>query len=164
MKDWFQSLETREQQFISVGAVFVIATLIYVLVWAPMQEKQTQLRKQISTWELALADLRPLAAIISGGSSTAQPNSTRPNTTTPIIAVDQTLRSRGLERYRQNSQPTSSNGIRVTFENVAFDELMVWLGDIDTQHGLSLQSGSFTTSSSSVSGRINATLALERTL
>jgi general secretion pathway protein M len=82
----------------------------------------------------------------------------------PIIIVDQTLRSRGLERYRQRSQPTTSNGIRVEFENVAFDELVLWLGDLSDQYGMHVQAGSFGKTSQVGPGRINATLTLERAL
>ena len=82
----------------------------------------------------------------------------------PIIIVDQTLRSRGLEQYRQRSQPTASNGIRIEFENVAFDELVLWLGDLSDQYAMHVQSGSFGRTSQVGPGRINATLTLERTL
>ena len=79
----------------------------------------------------------------------------------PIIIVDQTLRSRGLEQYRQRSQPTTSNGIRIEFENVAFDDLVLWLGDLADQYGMHVQAGSISAGRSGP-GRINATLTLER--
>ena len=82
----------------------------------------------------------------------------------PIIIVDQTLRSRGLEQFRRRSQPTTSNGIRVEFENVAFDELVLWLGDLSDQHAMHVQAGSLSIASQGGPGRINASLTLERAL
>ena len=60
------------------------------------------------------------------------------------------------------SQPTTSNGIRIEFENVAFDELVVWLGDLSSQHNMHVQAGSLSASNRSGPGRISASLTLER--
>ena len=82
----------------------------------------------------------------------------------PIIVVDQTLRSRGLEQFRRRSQPTTSNGVRVEFEGVAFDELVLWLGDLSTQYGMHVQAGSVSAIAQAGPGRVNASLTLERAL
>ena len=83
---------------------------------------------------------------------------------TPVVIVDQTLRARGLDRSLQRSQPTTSNGIRVEFENVAFDDLVLWLGDLSNQYAMEVTSGSFSAGNRSTAGRVNATLTLERGL
>ena len=36
MKDWFDSLESREQLFVTAGAVIVVVALIYALLWMPL--------------------------------------------------------------------------------------------------------------------------------
>ena len=83
---------------------------------------------------------------------------------TPVVIVDQTLRARGLDRALRRSQPTTSNGIRVEFENVAFDDLVLWLDDLGSQYAMQVASGSLSTSSQEAPGRVNATLTLERSL
>ena len=163
MNEWFDSLETRERQFVSIGAVVAVIALAYGLGWAPLDKKHTELKTDVAKWERSLADLRPLrAAAANGGQIRANP--TAGIQQSPIIIVDQTLRSRGLDRYRKRSQPTSSNGIRVEFENVAFDELVLWLGDLSGQHAMHVQAGSFSVGSQVSPGRINASLTLERAL
>ena len=87
-----------------------------------------------------------------------------PSQQAPIIVVSQTLQSRGLEQYRRRSQPTTSNGIRVEFEEVAFDDLMLWLGDLSDNHAMYVQSGSLSEGDAVGDGRINASLTLERSL
>ncbi len=163
MKDWFESLDSREQQFVSVGAIVVFITLAYGLGWAPLDRKHEDLINDVATWERSLADLRPLRASAGNGGRTgavSRPTSQQ----SPIIIVDQTLRSRGLDRYRQRSQPTASNGIRVEFENVAFDELVIWLGDLSEQHAMHVQNGSFSVGPQVSPGRVNAVVTLERAL
>ena len=82
---------------------------------------------------------------------------------TPVVVVDQTLRARGLNGSLKRRQPTP-NGIRVEFENVAFDELVLWLGDLSTRYSMEVQAGSMSVASRAGPGRINASLTLERSL
>jgi general secretion pathway protein M len=79
------------------------------------------------------------------------------------VIVDQTLRARGLHEALQRSQPTTSDGIRVEFEDVAFDDLVLWLGDLSRQYSMQVSSGSVSAAAQSGPGRVNATLTLERT-
>jgi len=163
VNEWFNSLDSRERQFVSIGVVVAVIALAYGLGWAPLDKKHTALKTDVATWERSLADLRPLRVMAaSGGEVRARP--TGGVQQSPIIIVDQTLRSRGLDRYRKRSQPTSSNGIRVEFENVSFDELVLWLGDLSGQHAMLVQAGSFSVGSQVSPGRINASLTLERAL
>lgn len=163
MKDWFYALESREQVMVSIGALFVVVALMFMVIWQPVAQKREDLRAEVATWQAALADLKPLRALINNG---AQPDSAvvNQNQGTPIVVVAQSLQNRGLDRFSQSSQPTSSNGIRVVFEDIAFDELIVWLGDLSEKHAMHVQAGSFSAGRQAVDGRINATLTLERAL
>jgi general secretion pathway protein M len=163
MRNWFDSLEERERNFVMAGAVVVLLALLYVLGWAPLDNKHNSLKAEVANWQQSLVDLRPIRAATSDGSS-GQSVVVRGSQQTPIIIVDQTLRSRGLDRYRRRSQPTAGDGIRVEFENVAFDELVLWLGDLSEHYAMDVQAGSFSTGSQDSPGRVNATLTLERGL
>lgn len=161
MKDWLDSLETRERVFVIVGAIVVVTAIIWALLWLPLDKRQQRLSESVVSWERSLAELRPLKALAasrpqSGAAIAASSQQA------PIIIVDQTLRSRGLEQYRKRSQPAGNNGIRVEFENVAFDDLVLWLGDLSTQHSMHVQAGSLSIATRSGPGRINASLTLER--
>lgn len=160
MKDWFYSLEDRERLFVSIGALIIAVALIYGFAWVPLDKKHTEATTSVGDWQRSLAELRPLKGAATQPGRGSSPSNTSQQA--PIIIVDQTLRSRGLEQYRKRSQPTSSNGIRVEFENVAFDELVIWLGDLSEQYKMTVQAGSLSAGSRSGPGRINATLTLER--
>ena len=161
MKNWFASLEQREQIFVAGGAVVVLIAILYSLVWVPLDTGQKALAQEVSVWQRSLAELKPLKGLQPANSNAATPINAGSNQT-PVVIVDQTLRARGLDRALKRSQPTTSNGIRVEFENVAFDDLILWLGDLSSQHGMQVSSGSMSTSSQSAPGRINATFTLER--
>ena len=161
MKDWFTGLEQREQIFVAGGAVVVLIALIYSLVWVPLDTGQKAMAQEVAVWQRSLAELKPLKGL-QPASGNGQTTVNAGANQTPVVIVDQTLRARGLDRALKRSQPTTSNGIRVEFENVAFDDLVLWLGDLSAQYGMQVTSGSMSTSSQSAPGRINATFTLER--
>jgi len=161
MKSWLESLERRERIFVLGGAAVVVVTLLYTLVWTPLDSGQKSMQTSVVAWERSLAELRPLKGL-QASSPVSRPSVAGDAQQTPVVIVDLTLRARGLDRSLQRSQPTTSNGIRVEFENVAFDDLILWLGDLGTQYAMHVSSGSLSTTSRADPGRINATLTLER--
>ena len=164
MKDWYESLQAREQTVVLVGAIVVVIALLFSFVWVPIDRSHARVANSVNTWERSLAELRPLRSLATSGELNAKSAAVSSGQQAPIIIVDQTLRSRGLEQYRRRSQPTTANGIRVEFENVAFDELILWLGDLSDQHAMHVQAGSLSAISQAGPGRINASLTLERAL
>jgi general secretion pathway protein M len=163
MKDWFANLEAREQAFVAGGAAIVVVALIYGFLWLPLDKHHREMVTRVDDWQRSLAELGPLSAL-SGSVQPSQPQNPAANQQAPIIIVDQTLRSRGLEQFRRRSQPTTSNGVRVEFESVAFDELVVWLGDLSSDYGMQVQAGSVSAVTQAGPGRVNASLTLERVL
>ncbi len=131
------------------------------MVWAPLDKGHRELQQRVATWERSLAELRPLASMPQPQNG-SRPSAAGGNAQSPVVIVDSTLRSHGLGQPKR-SQPTP-NGIRVEFENVAFDKLVVWLGDLSYQYGMEVQAGSLSAATTEAPGRINATLTLERAL
>jgi len=159
MRNWFESLEERERMFVSGGAAVVFAVLVYAFVWLPLDKGQQSMTASIANWERSLADLQPLIGLQPGTGRTAQVNSQQ----TPVVIVDQTLRARGLDNALKRSNPSTSNGIRVEFEDIAFDELVLWLGDLSMQYGMHVTTGSMSATRQAGPGRVNANFTLERT-
>jgi general secretion pathway protein M len=164
MKDWFDGLEAREQAFVMGGAVVIVIALVYALVWLPLDKRHEQLATSVSNWEQSLAELGPLRALAVQGPQVGAGQRPVNSAQAPIIIVDQTLRNRGLDQFRRRSQPTTSNGVRVEFEGVAFDELVIWLGDLSDAYDMHVQAGSVSALTQAGPGRVNASLTLERAL
>lgn len=164
MRDWFTALETREQAFIVAGATFVVIALVYALLWLPLDRRHEQLASSVGDWERSIAELGPLRSLAVAAQQAGRRPAVVDSQQAPIIIVDQTLRSRGLEQFRRRSQPTTNNGVRVEFEGVAFDELVIWLGDLSDDYGMHVQAGSLSAVTQAGPGRVNASLTLERVL
>ena len=159
MKTWFYGLDEREQRFVFAAAVVVAIAILYGGVWQPLKNAETQASASVETWQRALDLLRPLKGRMgqSGGSQISQQNLAQPL----VVVVDSSLRVRQLNNSLKRSQPTGNN-IRAEFENVGFDELMLWLGDVSQQYALQVQSASFTMSANDVPGSVNAQVTLGR--
>ena len=162
MRDWFENLQTREQLFVGAGGGVVILALMWALLWLPLDKGHRELQSSVANWQRSLQELQPLRAAVQGG---ANPGTSvaADGDQTPVVVVDQTLRERGLNGSLKRRQPTP-NGIRVEFENIAFDDLVLWLGDLSTRYSMEVQAGSMSVANRAGPGRINASLTLERSL
>ena len=161
MRNWFESLAQRERLFVSGGGAVLLVAMVYAFVWLPLDKGQQSMSASIAIWERSLADLQPLSGLRSGNPN-AGPASGVNSQQTPVVIIDQTLRARGLDNSLKRSQPTTTNGIRVEFDNIAFDDLVLWLGDLSAQFSMHVTTGSMSATSQAGPGRINATFTLER--
>lgn len=160
MRSWFESLEERERLFVIAAAALLVIAIFYLAVWMPLDRGQENLESSVENWRDSLAELR----LLKGSLSTPDAGEARPadRNQSLVVIIDNTLRERGLYNSLQRSQPTATNGIRVEFENVAFDELVIWLGDLSSGYALQVQSATFSAASRDNDGRVNSTLTLER--
>ena len=160
MKDWFDGLENRERQFVLAAAAAVVVALLYFGIWSPLDARHRALGQEVESWQAMLVELQALRpALARGATGTGNNDAARQS---PLIVVERSLESRDLLRYRTRSQPVSSNGIRVEFEDVAFDDLVLWLGDLSNSHGMHVQAGTFSGGTRAGPGRVNVSLTLER--
>ena len=161
MKDWFAALDSRERMMVGTAAVFIILAIGWFGIWAPLDNGQRSTAERVDVWRTSLAALRPMRAQLqTAGSAPAQ---TAGQNQSLVVIVDNTLRQRGLTNALQRTQPTpGGDGIRVEFENAAFDDLMLWLGDLNRQYALQVESSSFSIASDENLGRVNSSLTLQR--
>lgn len=160
MKDWLDTLAPRERIMVLICGVVVAVAMIWLLVWRPLDSRHDALRASVEDWEDGLARLQRVAELRGSGNTTASQQLGIDQT--PVVIVDTTLRARGLSSALRRSQPTTSTGIRVEFENVPFNSLVLWLGDLSSRYGMDVQAGSLSVPPRAEPGRINATLTLER--
>jgi general secretion pathway protein M len=160
VRAWFESLEARERLFVATAAVILVLAVFYLAIWMPLARGQEDARARVENWRSALLELQSLqGALQAANASRSTPGGLNQSL---VVIVDNTLRSRGLYSSLQRSSPTAGNGIRLEFENAAFDDLVLWLGDLASGYNLKVQSGSFSAPTGDGSGRVNATLILER--
>lgn len=159
MRNWFESLQIRERIFVLTAAVFLVFAVLYFGIWTPLDRGQKSLSLSIDSWKNALIELQPLKSQLQ--SLASEQSQQVDHNQSLVVIIDNTLRARSLYNSLQRSQPITSSRISVEFENAAFDDLVLWLGDLSTKYGLKLRSGNFSYARDS-EGRVNSTITLER--
>lgn len=164
MRDWLDEREPRERFALLVGAVAIAFALFYFGLWKPVILGKEQLVNSVDMQQRVLTQLQQLKGRVNAPSAGQAEQNVNRNQSL-VVVVDTTLRANGLYQSLKRSQPNNgSSGIRVELENVAFDSLVVWLGQLGAQYDLQVQSGSFSMPVNAEPGRVNSTLVLERVL
>jgi general secretion pathway protein M len=156
MRAWWDSLEARERLVLLVGGIVAAVIVLWAAVWNPLFVNTARLGEEITSKERLLAEVTRLEA--SGAGTTSQTRAAGGGSL--VVVVDQTIRSQGLSASLKRNQPNGSDGINLTFQSASFDTLIRWLAQLDRDHGISVQSASF--SDSRQPGLVNSTLVLSR--
>ena len=152
MKTWFMSLQPRERLIVLGGAV---AAALIVL-WGGMHRLDratTALRDSVATQQQLLIDLAQLE-----GNDASAPSANRSDEPSLLNLVTNTASAQGLTFPR--TRPDGADAMNVTFQNASFDSLLAWLVMLETQHGVTVDTASF--SSSREPGLVSGQIFLRR--
>ncbi|CAN5157029.1 N/A [soil metagenome] len=158
MKAWFATLERREQLFVLTGAVVLGVALFLLLVVRPLYASNAQLAERVEEKENLLIWMRSVAPEIRSGRSapTAGVSAGEPL----VVIVANTAGSGELRQYLKQNQPAGQDSIRVRFEAAPFNQLVQWLGLLQSRYGVRINSASF--DGGVQPGLVTASLVLER--
>lgn len=138
MKDWFLSLTQRERTLVQLAASVAVVFLLYLLIFDPISTSYSKNKKNVAAATETLEWMKTAAREINqlrGGGAVSE----RPKDKQMVLSlVDRSARKAGLSAVMKRVQPEGDSGVRVWFENAAFDELIKWLATIESDHGLSV--------------------------
>ncbi|MBT8422745.1 MAG: type II secretion system protein M [Gammaproteobacteria bacterium] len=158
MQDWLNSLEPRERLMVIGCGIFVLVAAIWVFGLQPILQQADGLEARVVDKRAQLANLQELAAQVdtsgpapAGGAATA--------TQSLVVIIDRTTREKQLAGYLKRNQPEGSTSVRLRFEGAPFDALVTWLGDLNSDYGLTASNANFDRAGP---GRVNVSLVLTR--
>lgn len=154
----FQALNSRERIVVIGGAVVVLCAAIYLLALAPFYSavdarsvRVARKQADLAWMEASLSELQSLAASRPQG---------EPSDESLVVLIDRTAREANLGTSLTGQTPSGNSGIRVRFESAPFDTVVQWLGNLQQQHGVEIETA--TIDRAGASGVVNATLTLTR--
>jgi type II secretory pathway component PulM len=151
VKAWFTQLNQREQLSLLVLGVVLVAYLVYLLVWSPLDRRRDQLAQQNRGVAESLQRVDAMVSeVVKLRESDARPGRQRNLTS----LINQSTARQALQVSRL--QPNSRGEIQVRLESAAFDALLAWLYELEYREGLLVREVSIT--QSGTSGRVNATI------
>ena len=157
MKAWFAGLEPRERQLVSGGAIVLALLLLYVMIWEPLAGSYSDLKEDVAQQQQTLAWMQQAAAKIKALQGSGAGAARGLGGRSLLAVVDQSARSSGLGDYIKRIEPDGSKGVKVWLEGVAFDPMILWLGQLTRTYQVET---SLITIEPQGSGRVNARLTL----
>jgi len=149
---WFRALAPREQRMVAIGGAAALLLLL-VGAWLPVEQRVTRLERQVQVRKADLAWLQTVGPQLAA--LRARPAGM--GNESLVVVADRVAHETGIARSL-NTQAGSDGTLNVRLEQVAFDSLLNWAGELVQRHGVRVVSASI--DSGTASGIVSATIVL----
>ncbi|MCU7844965.1 MAG: type II secretion system protein M [Candidatus Thiodiazotropha sp. (ex Monitilora ramsayi)] len=159
MKRWWLTKTPREQLALTLAAAALLLFLLYLLAWQPFSQAVEQKRLLVKSQQATLnwmQDNLPEIQRLSGSGSSKK----RASNEALLTLVDRTAKQRQLRQQIQRIKPQGDKTVQLWIEQVAFDTLLMWLGELTDQHGIQIDT--LNIDRQELPGVVNARLVLQR--
>lgn len=153
VKAWLQALAPRERYMVLGGGAACLVILLFAA-WLPVERRVSRLEDSVTTKQADLAWLQSVAPQLAALRSA-------PPTTggqSLVALVDQVARQTGVVRSLTGSQPGDDGTLSVRLEQVPFDALISWAGELVQHHGVRVVSANI--DGATAVGLVSATFVL----
>src|SRR5690606_26637474 len=117
-------------------------TALYLFVLGPLYTGVARMEQSVAKKRADLAWMRSVAGEVRALSAN-QPMVATPTDESLVVLIDRTAREAGLASALTGQTPNGQSGIRVRLEGAAFDLAMMWLGNLEISHGVTIESATF---------------------
>ncbi len=159
MKGWFATLNPRERIIVGGGGLLLIMALL-VGSWLSFSSDVERLREVVSE-QRAVSQWMESAALEATQlrkASRGQRHSSAGGASLLSLA-DQTAKRSGLGKAVTRVEPDGTDKVRIRLERASFDRMMRWLEELQSKHGVSINS--ITVDQHQDSGMVNVRLTLK---
>ena len=136
MRDWFNSLETRDRRAVLVAVAAIALAAFYFLFWEPQVASRQRLEEDIEQQRETLAWMRGAAAEARVLAS-SEGQAVAPRAGKSLLGlVDRTARAASLSPAITRMEPQGTERVRIWLKDADFDKVVAWLGQLHRQHGM----------------------------
>lgn len=149
-------LAERERRVVGAGGVALGLILAYLLVWEPLAGARQQRELELQAARALAVQLEDLAGVAGRAGRPA----TQGKDQSLLAVVDQSRKASALTKPPSRLQPEGDNTVRIWLEDVPFEALVRWLGDLQLRYGVRVDNADIERESGP--GLVNARLTLMR--
>ena len=131
LRKWHAGLARREQHAVIAGAV-ACSALLLLAAWLPVERRVAGLEKRVQGKQADLAWLQSVAPQLNA----LRNSSVAAGRESLVVIVDRVARETGIARSLSGSQPGDDGTLHVRLEQVPFDALVTWTGELVQHHGV----------------------------
>lgn len=135
-RQWWQGRQTRERQVLSIGALAMLAMLLWALVWKPLADHRESLAGANQRLAGDLVMMRVSASELVGGGDRGE-DAARARAGQSLLALaDAGIREIGLSGSLRRIEPAGDGRVRIGLEGVPFDPVVQWLERLVAEQGI----------------------------
>jgi general secretion pathway protein M len=155
---WWRARESRERVLLTLCGVALVATLWFVFMLEPMQQRATRLaraleaERELHAW---LEEQRPRAQ-----AAVARPVPERlPDGASLLATINTSAAESGVAGNLSRVTPTTARGASLNFSGVPYADFMRWLLALDARYGARVER--IRMEQAEAAGSVNVELAVE---
>lgn len=154
-KAWWSGLAERERRVLGAGAVALGLIVLYLGLWQPLSNASHKRDTALRAARALAVQLESLAAEAprAGGATLGAGQSL-------LAVIDQSRKASAITKPPSRLQPEGDNTVRIWLDDVPFDGLLRWLGELQTRYGVRVDNADIERESGP--GLVNARLTLVR--
>lgn len=136
MKTWWAGLAPRERATVTGGLAVLIVLVLWLGVWEPIAESRAELKREVATLSAELAWMEQVSDQVRRRVAQGPANNGASAAGGSVLTlVEVAANASGLKSDIERVQP-EGQGARLWFDEVGFDRLVAWLGQLEQRHGL----------------------------
>jgi general secretion pathway protein M len=155
LRAWWSGLAERERRVLGAGGVVLGAVILYLAVWEPLANARHQQHADLAAARALAVQLEVLAASGPRGAGPAAGAGQ-----SLLAVIDQSSKASALTKPPTRLQPEGDDTVRIWLDDVPFDVLLRWLGELQSRYGVRVDNADIERESGP--GLVNARLTLVR--
>lgn len=159
MRDWYEKLEPRERVIVIAGAVVSALLFYFLVIWEPASARSERLRSDTQDIR-ELAEFLERAAVEAGQYGNVGQTAGGQRNRSLLAVVDGSAKQQGLNEWIKRIQPEGQTEVRLWIEGAPFEQLAMWLHQLDTRESIRVEDGSLDRDRKA--GTVKARLTLKR--
>lgn len=157
LKNRFMTLQLRDRIIVSTAATLLLLAIVYVSLLSPFYKAVHDRASHVIQKQQDLAWMQSMAPQLRAlGNSHQSIN----NPESLVVVIASTAGRANIASSITGQTPSGNNSVRVQLEGVQFDELVNWLGILQSEFGITVETADI--NHGSQSGQVNAGFTLTR--
>lgn len=139
MKDWWENLQSREQNMVLLATIVVGIFLFYLIAWAPLVTARDNKRQQVENNQQLLSWMTVKSSEIKQLKLTNPNLLNRDNKRSLLAIVDSLANQLGLRAAIKRIEPDGPHNATIWIEEMNFDALIHLLGQLDKRSNVKVK-------------------------
>ena len=139
MKEWWDNLQSNEQNLVLIGSVAVLLFLLYLFAWSPLVDARDNKRQQVENNQELLSWMTAKSNEVKQLKLT-NPNLLKSDARRSLLAiVDSLAKQLGLRAAIKRIEPDGPHTATIWIEEMNFDALIALLGQLDKRSNVKVR-------------------------